>query len=133
MAEGSTNEVALSQLADSHTSNEDVKAFAQMMVGDHTKLNTQLSDLAMKKGVDLQEAVTKGQTKGVASLEKKTGADFDKDYIKEMVKGHKGAAELLKKEAADSKDGDFSQFAIQALPTVTEHLQKAEALEKTLD
>jgi len=130
LAEGSTNEVALSRMADTHASSDDVKAFAQMMMTDHTALNSQLSELASKKGIDISEAVEKGNKKGVSSLEKKSAADFDKAYIKEMVKGHKDAAELLKKEAADSKDSDFAQFATQALPTVLGHLQKAEAIER---
>jgi len=132
LAEGSTNEIALSQLADSHASSTDVKQLAMMMVTDHQKLNAQFSDLAAKKGIDISEAVMKGQKKGVASLEKKSGADYDKAYIKEMIKGHKATVELLKKEAADSKDTDLAQFATQALPTVLGHLQKAEAIEKSM-
>jgi putative membrane protein len=130
LAESSTNEVALSQLADSHASNADVKQFAAMMVTDHTKLNSEFSDLAARKGIDISEPVMKGQKKGVAGLEKKSGADFDKAYLKDMVKGHKETAELLKKEAANSKDTDLAQFATQALPTVLTHLQKAQDLLK---
>jgi putative membrane protein len=125
VAEGSTNEVALSRLADTHASSDEVKSFAQMMVTDHTQLNTQLSTLASTKGIDIQDAVEKGNKKGVESLDKKSAADFDKAYIKEMVKGHKETADLLRKEAADSKDTDLAQFATTALPTVLEHLQKA--------
>jgi len=132
LAEGSTNEIALSQLADSHASSTDVKQFAMMMVTDHQKLNAQFADLAAGKGIDISDAVAKGQKKGVASLEKKSGADFDKAYIKEMIKGHKGAADLLKKEAADSKDTELAQFATQALPIVLGHLQKAEEISKAM-
>jgi len=131
IAEGSTNEVALSRLADTHASSDDVKSFAQMMVTDHTKLNTQLAALAASKGIDIQDAVEKGQKKGYESLDKKSAADFDKAYIKDMVKGHKETADLLKTEAADTKDSDLAQFATQALPTVLDHLQKAEAIERT--
>ena len=70
------------------------------------------------------------EKKGVASFEKKSGADFDRAYIKEMIKGHKAAADLLKKEAADSKDTDLAHFATAALPTVLGHLQKAEDIER---
>jgi len=132
LAMGSTNEIALSQLADSHASSDQVKAFATMMVNDHQKLNAQFSDLAARKGIDISEAVQKGQHHGVESLEKKSGADFDKAYIKEMIKGHKDTAALLKKEAADSKDTDLQQFATMALPTVLGHLQKAQDIEKMM-
>ncbi len=132
LAMGSTNEVALSQLADSHASSDQVKQFAMMMVTDHQKLNAQLSDLAARKGIDISEAVQKGQKHGVESLEKKSGADFDKAYIKEMIKGHKDTASLLKKEAADSKDTDLAQFATATLPVVLGHLQHAQEIEQSM-
>ena len=88
MAEGSNQEVALSELAAVNASRQDVKDFAQMMIRDHGMLNSQLADLASRKGVDIADAVAKGQKKGVESLEKKQGADFDQAYLKDMVSGH---------------------------------------------
>lgn len=132
LATGSTNEVALSQLADSHAASPDVKSFAAMMIRDHDKLNAQLGDLASRKGIDIGPAVEKGQKKGVASLESKQGGDFDQAYVKDMLKGHKQAVDLLEKEIRDSKDQDFVSLANTALPIVQMHLQHAEQLAQQL-
>lgn len=133
LATGSTNEVALSQLADTRSGSADVKSFAQMMIQDHGKLNSQLSDLCQRRGVDISAAIQKGQEKGVSHLSDKQGQDFDKAYLKVMVKGHKATLELLQDEIQNSKDSDFVSLANQALPVVKHHLDMAEQLEQRTD
>lgn len=133
LATGSTNEVALSQLADSRAASADVKSFAQMMIQDHGKLNAQLSDLCQRKGLDISKAVQRGQEKGVSDLSDKQGQDFDSAYVKIMVKNHKQAQELLQKEIQDSKDQDFVALANQALPVVQHHLEMAEQLDQKIN
>ena len=121
VAEGSNQEVALSQLAVTNASSQQVKDFAQMMIRDHGLLNAQLGDLASSKGIDITEAVAKGQKKGVASLEKKQGADFDKAYLKEMVEGHDKTVKAFTKESEKGKDADIQAFATKNLPTIQMH------------
>jgi putative membrane protein len=128
VAEGSNQEVALSQLAATNAGSQDVKDFALMMIRDHGMLNAQLADLATSKGVDITSAVAKGQKKGVASLEKKQGADFDKAYLKNMVKGHDATVEAFKKEADKGKDADVQAFASKNLPTIQQHDDHAHSL-----
>jgi len=128
VAEGSTNEVALSQLAAEHSSRDDVKKFAQMMIDDHTKLNAMLTDLAARKGVAISDAVMKGQKDHVDGLAAKNGADFDKAYIKLMVKTHQETLALFQKEAEKGKDPDVMSFASQNTPTISEHLEHAKML-----
>ncbi len=130
-AEASTNEVALSQAAVERASNPDVKAFAEMMVSDHTSLNSDLEALAAKRGVDINEAIEKGKQEDVESLRSKNGAEFDRAYLKYMVEGHKDAASLFDKEAQSTKDGDLADLSIRYLPKILEHLRKAEALYET--
>jgi putative membrane protein len=130
VAEGSTNEVALSRLALDHASSDDVKAFAQMMITDHTKLDSALKDLASAKGVAIDDAMIKGGNDHVMGLAKKSGADFDAAYLKLMVKGHEDTVAAFQKEAAKGKDADVIAFANQNLPTISEHLAHAKMLAK---
>ncbi len=132
VARASTNEVALSQLADSHAMSPDVKSFAQMMITDHTKANTDLSALAASKGIDITKAVDKGNTDDVSSLSEKTGAEFDKAYAKKMYSAHEDAVKLFKKEAADGKDPDVVTFANKYVDTLGMHLEHAKVLRDSL-
>jgi putative membrane protein len=133
VARASTNEVALSQLADSRASNPDVKSFAQTMITDHTKANTDLQALAASKGVDISKAVDEGNKDEVSSLSDKSGADFDKKYSKLMLSAHKDAVELFQDEAANGKDPDVVAFAKKYVDTLSGHLDHAKLLEKTVN
>jgi len=129
----SENEVALSQLAADHAAGADVKSLAQMMITDHQRLNADLQMLASRKNVDISKPIQKGQTEGVDSLAKYSGADFDKAYVKAMVEAHKGAVALFQKESTDGKDPEVTALAAKYLPVLSEHLQHALAAEATLD
>jgi putative membrane protein len=133
VARASTNEVALSMLADSRSSSPDVKSFAQMMVTDHTQANTDLGALAKTKGIDISKSVDEGKLDGVSDLSITSGAVFDKAYAKLMVSAHNGAVDLFKDEVASGKDPDVVAFARKYLDTLTMHLDHALALEKKVN
>jgi putative membrane protein len=130
VAEGSNQEIALSQLAALNSSRQDVKDFAQMMIHDHGALNAELAELASHKGVDIADAVAKGQKKGVDSLAKKQGADFDQAYLKDMVEGHDATLKAFKKMAEKAKDADVQAFATKNLPTIQLHDDHAHSLQQ---
>ena len=133
VARGSTNEVALAQLAADHAASADVKAFAQQMITDHTQANNDLMALASQKGVDITKEVEKGQKDDVESLSAKTGMDFDKAYMKKMVHSHEETVKAFKKESEDGKDGDVVAFANKYLPIISGHCDKAKALKMAVD
>lgn len=78
-AAGGVKEVEAAQLAVSRASSADVKAFAQRMVNDHGKANTELMALASAKKVALpDEAAAKAKHANVLNrLEQLKGAEFD--------------------------------------------------------
>jgi putative membrane protein len=133
VARASTNEVALSQLADSRASGSDVKSFAQMMVTDHTHANSDLGELAKTKGVDISKPVAEGKMDNLSDLSVMSGADFDKAYAKLMVSAHEGAVDLFKDEVATGTDPDVVAFAKKYVGTLSMHLEHAQALEKTVN
>ncbi len=127
-AEAGMAEVELGQLASSKATRQDVKDFAQMMVTDHGKANEQLKDLASKKNLTLPTEPTAAQRAEKARLEKLSGAAFDSAFTKAMERDHRKAVSLFSKEASSGSDSDLKQWAGQTLPTLKEHLAKAEQL-----
>jgi putative membrane protein len=120
--------VKMGQLALGKTANADVKKFAQMMVDDHGKANTELKTIADTKGVKLATEptmVAKGKEK---MIDAKSGADFDKAFAESMVTNHKKAVEAFEKASNESKDAEVKAFAAKTLPTLRNHLAEAEAL-----
>jgi len=133
VARASTNEVALSQLADGRALSPDVKSFGQMMITDHTHANSDLGALAKTKGVDISKPVGEGKMDDVSTLSSKSGIDFDKAYTKLMVSAHNGAVDLFKDEVANGKDPDVVAFAKKYVGTLSMHLEHAVALEKAVN
>ena len=130
-ANGGMMEVQLGEYASKNATEKSVKSFAAMMVKDHTKANDELKSLAKSKNITLPAAVGSDKTDMMTDLMKKTGGDFDKAYINEMVKDHKNDIDLFQKAADDSKDNDIKAFATKKLPTLKMHLNNVEAIQKS--
>ena len=60
-AEGGIAEVKLGELAVQKASSDDVKAFAQKMVEDHTRMNNDMAQLADSMGVMLPKSNGQGR------------------------------------------------------------------------
>jgi len=126
VAQANLAEVDAGRLALKKSSNPDVKKFAQHMIDDHTQANSDLADLAHKKGMDLPSKADEAHQRELARLAEMSGAEFDRAYMKHMVEDHKEDVALFEKEAKDGKDAKVKAFAEKALPTLKEHLKLAE-------
>jgi putative membrane protein len=129
-AKGGMAEVEMGQLASERAQSPDVKQFGQRMVQDHSKANDELKQLASSKGVDVPAQTDKSHQKKMEKLQKLSGAQFDKQYMDDMVKDHKKDVKEFQKEAKSAKDPDVKSFAAKTTPTLQEHLQMAEAAQK---
>ena len=65
-------------------------------------------------------------------LAEKTGAEFDKEYVDQMVKDHKDNIDRFKKEADDGNDAQIKSWASGKLATLEHHLTLAESAQETL-
>src|SRR5262249_4809633 len=131
-ARGGMEEVELGQLAQQKGSSQAVRTFGQRMVTDHTKLNNELKQIAAQKGAMIPTALSHHENSTVQHLEKATGANFDKDYAKAMVKDHKADVKEFQDAAKKLDDPDLKAFAQEAVPTLQEHLGMAENMETSV-
>jgi putative membrane protein len=125
---GNLYEVTLGQAALQRAESPDVKRFAQRMIDDHSAATTKLAEVARAKGVILPQALDPKHQGKVDKLSKKRGAEFDRDYMKDMVDDHKSDVDEFEKASRDSKDPDIKGFAASTLPTLQEHLTMAKQL-----
>ena len=121
-------EVQLGKLAQEKSSNAKVKDFASKMVTDHSKANDELKALAQSKGITLTGTLNDEHQKHIKDLNEKTGADFDKAYMKLMVDDHKDDIDKFQKCSKDSKDADVKAFATKTIPVLQKHLAEAKTL-----
>jgi predicted outer membrane protein len=92
-------EVELGKIAAQRGSNADVKAFAQMMIKDHTQANQQLAKVAAQLKVQPPKEVDQKHRDLADRLSKLQGAEFDREYMSAMVQGHEEVLSKLKARA----------------------------------
>lgn len=126
-------EIESSKLALTKASSDDVKAFAQMMVDDHTKA-----------GEDFKAALEKVQTtsatepsgkpmdaKQQAMMDELKAADgdaFEAKYIAMQTEAHRQAVALFSAYANSGDDPALKEFAKATLPTLQMHEKKVKEL-----
>lgn len=101
MAEDGMAEVQLGKLAAERASNADVKEFAQMMVQDHSKANEELKKIAGQLKVTPPTSLNQKHQALAAKLSKLQGAEFDREYMAEMVLGHEEVVNKLRMRAGN--------------------------------
>lgn len=131
-AEGDLLEVQLGQLAQQKASSQEVKQFGQRMVTDHSKLNTELTNVASKDNITLPTQLTGKDKAEYDKLSSLSGSAFDRAYIRDMVRNHEKDVTDFQKEATYGTNADLKHFASTSLSTLQEHLQLAKNTENSL-
>ncbi len=131
--EGGMAEVQLGQLALQKSNNAGVKQFAQKMVDDHTRMGDQLKPIAQQIGLKIPDGPSKKDKATIAKLQALNGDDFDKAYMKDMVKDHKGDLADFHSEADQGSNLAVKGAATQYAPIINQHLQMAQEISQKTD
>jgi putative membrane protein len=130
--EGGMAEVQLGQLAQQRGNSDAVKQFGQRMATDHGKAGDELKQLASQKGIEAPTALDRSHQRTYDRLAKLSGADFDRAYMKEMVKDHDKDVKAFQKEANSGSDPDIKAFASKTLSTLQDHQQQAKQVQASV-
>jgi putative membrane protein len=132
VARDSQAEIELGRLAAERGGSDAVKQFGDRMVKDHSQAANELKQLAQQKGITLSEQADRKHSRAVDRLSKLSGAEFDRAFVKDMVKDHEKAVSSFRREAQRAKDADVKQWASKTLPTLEDHLKSAQSLQATV-
>jgi putative membrane protein len=129
-ANGGMAEVELGKLAQEKAASSKVKDFGAMMVADHGKANDEMKALAVSKNITLPSAINDEEQRVKDDLSAKSGADFDKAYVSNMIDDHKKDIKEFEEASKNCKDADLKAFAVKTLPVLKMHL---DAIQKIHD
>jgi putative membrane protein len=125
------------KLAKSRSTNKDVKAFAELMITDHTGVNKSATDLATKLKVTPQDNPTSqslkaGGDKNLAHLKTLKGAAFDKAYVDHEVAYHQQVIDALDKTLIPGATNDgLKTLLTKVRPAFVAHLEHAKHLQSS--
>ncbi len=125
-------EINLGRMVEKQASNADLKKYGERLVNDHTKANEELNQLANRKNFRVAQKMDPKHEMLANQLSKLNGANFDRSFLKDMVKDHEKAVSMFEAEAKNGTDPDVKAYAAKVLPTLKEHLKIARDLDKKI-
>lgn len=129
-AEGSIAEVQFGQLAAQKGSSDEVKAFGQKMVEDHTAINKEIADAADSAGVMLPKRMSKENQAEYDKLSALSGDEFDTAYLTLMVKAHHQDLRQFRMESASTQDPALRERVIKLQRVIHGHMVTVDNLAK---
>ncbi|MFC5696263.1 DUF4142 domain-containing protein [Pseudomonas sp. GCM10022186] len=116
------------KLALSKSRADDVQAFAQQVIDDHTKAGSDLKSLAREK--NLLAAEESAVPDSGSQLAAESEGSFNAAYASEQVAIGERVVTLFTEAADHSPDADVQDYARNNLPVLKRHLEMARELEK---
>jgi putative membrane protein len=128
--QGSVDEIELAQVALKKSNSDDVKAFAQKMIDDHTTLINNMQPFDNQAGIKPPAHPDAATEALKLKLDVLSGQTFDKAYIKAMVEDHhKDLEEFMAEEKATAYPA-FKDAVKQGEQVVRDHLKIIDGLAK---
>jgi putative membrane protein len=122
-------EVLAARVASLQGQDPRVRTFAQEMIEGHTRLAEDLRKAAGASGLPPPEPGTSSdQASLLSSLQSVRGADFDKTYARQQELAHAQAVAVEESFATKGSDPNLRKAAQSALPSIRDHLKKAQQL-----
>jgi putative membrane protein len=144
-------EIQLGHMATKKAQHADVKKFAKTMVDDHLKAQKRLADAAYGAGIKWPTQLDERHRQIQQRLSSLSSEQFDRDYMKAMVDGHRDVEKMLAARVSSgggeglrtpssgpgktdeaSLAAKVNQWAANTLPDVRAHLEEAEQVQGAL-
>ncbi len=103
------------------------------MIDDHTAADKKLTETLKQANLPEPEYAMEEENRDVLQqLFPLSGAAFDRAYVRDQIKAHEQAVELLETFSKRGDNNALKQLASSLLPMIKEHLQLAEGLRSSV-
>lgn len=130
-ADANMTEAHLGKMAQDRAADTGVKDFGQTLVQDHTKAYEELTVVANKTGESIPKGIDVRRNRAIEELTRQKGIGFDRRFVTHEIQDHRKTITEFKREAENGQNADIKAYAQKMIPTLEEHLRKAEELEKS--
>ena len=122
------------RLAQTHSSNAEVRAYGQKMIKDHGTTTAELKAAIERTGMAPPPPVqlTAEQYAMLANLKDLQGQAFDAEYAKQAVVSHRNALGLHEEYNLKGDNPTIKQASMLATPLIKEHLRDADNMALTM-
>jgi putative membrane protein len=121
--------VQAAQLGSVKAKDPSVKSFAGMLADQRAAANNELVQLANSKKVELPAAATHAMRREIASLTKRTGKEFDQEFVRNVgIEAHEKDIKKFERARMDVKDAQLRAWIDKTMPTLLLQLAQAQKL-----
>jgi putative membrane protein len=119
-------EVRMSQIAEQKAVNPSVRQFAQRMVSDHSRLQSEWTAMASSNGMSVNPQLDNADKAKLDQLNRLSGPEFDRIYMNLMIQGHQEAVSRLQNEGQYAQSAPVRARISNDLPLLQQHLSLAQ-------
>lgn len=135
--ETNTADVWVGRIAAKKAHSEDVRALGRMVATDHEMVQQSWRDMARKLGLlptpPQHDTSAEKLAESVAMLQSKSGAEFDKVYLRHELAFHQSVIDAVKNTLLPAiKNEEFRALVSQALPGFEHHLAETKMVAEKL-
>lgn len=127
--QGNLAEVQVGQLAQEKGATPEIREFGATLAKDHQMANEKATAVAQHMSVTAPDKPGLKQKAVYEKLSHLSGAQFDREFAKSMVKDHQ--EDIAKYQKESQLTDAASAYAKETLPKLHEHLKMAEVLEQS--
>lgn len=120
------SEIRLAELAKQKATMQKTKDFADTLISDHTRANSEIRALALSKNISVPSGPNQDALNEYDKLNGMQGDQFDKEFADYMVKDHQKAIDMFQHAVDHVQDGEIRDWAQKTLPVLRHHLQMAQ-------
>jgi putative membrane protein len=120
--------IELGKLARQKGNNKRIKRFGMIMISGYAKISNKVKGLASARNISLPTTLAPGRLNEISILSKKSGNEFDKAYINNMIADYKKEIPVFEAAEKNCADPEVKSFAVKTLPLLHAHADAMNAL-----
>jgi predicted outer membrane protein len=113
------------RLAQDKADSDTVRNFASQVLADHAQESDGLQHAAWKENISLPTRLATKDQAAYERLSMLNGSEFDRSYMRYMVRSLTDGLQVFRHEAANGNDQVVRRFASETIPTIENHLNQA--------
>ena len=124
--------IEIAKMGEKKATNAKVKDFATRMAKDHKLAYDRMGEVAKNRKVAIVAGFEKDTKAEVERLDKLSGAEFDREFLKWVITSHKDSIARFEAQSNNGKEEEIRKFAKDTLPGLRAYLKEAEELSKVI-
>lgn len=121
IAEFDLKQRELAKLAQAKAISKEVKDLALTIENSHNTSLNEVTELAKTMQISVPDALTDNGKKEYDALNKKSGQDFDVEYIDQTIKAHRDAIRDFSNDASQTQDLELKSWLEKKVATLQSH------------